>query len=109
MLFVNTDQLTPWERLPGWLGRIFHSKNLTLARWDFSRGSSIHQHCHPTEEVWYVTDGELDITIEGETRVARKGRAAIVPNNGLHNVVALTDGSAFVVNFPMREDEPTGG
>jgi len=63
--FINTNNLAVIERLPGWNGRYFHSANMTFAHYDFKRGSSIHEHFHPQEEVYEVIEGELELTIDG--------------------------------------------
>jgi quercetin dioxygenase-like cupin family protein len=86
MPFVDTSSLDVIERLPGWYGRYFHSASMTFAHYDFKRGSSIHEHSHPQEEV------------------ARAGLVAIVPSNVLHSVKALTDGRAIIVDYPVRRD-----
>jgi unsaturated pyranuronate lyase len=104
MPVVDTRQIRAIEKLPGWRGRLFHSANLTFGHWDFTAGSSIHEHFHPQEEVWEVIEGELEITIDGQTSVARPGVAAIVPANARHSARALTDGKAIVVDFPLRTD-----
>src|SRR5438045_4372903 len=80
MPFVDTSSLRVIERLPGWHGRYFHSPSITFAHYDFVRGSSIHEHFHPQEEVYEVVEGELEITIDGVTEVARPGMVAIVPS-----------------------------
>ena len=108
MPFVDTTVQEPWERLPGWRGRFFQSESMTFAYWDFDAGSSIHEHHHPNEEVWNVIEGELEVTIDGETQRAGPGSAAIVPLNARHSVRALTDGRALVVDYPIRADEPGG-
>jgi unsaturated pyranuronate lyase len=69
MPFVDTRNLKVVERLPGWHGRYFHSPSMTFGHYDFDRGSSIHEHFHPQEEVWSVIDGELEITIDGRAIV----------------------------------------
>ena len=102
MPFVDTNALPQHERRPGWLGRCFHSPSLTFAHWEFTKGSGIHEHEHPQEEVWEVIEGELSVTIAGETQVAGPGMAAIVPANTPHSVVALTDGKAIVIDYPLR-------
>ena len=51
MPFLDTNSLPVIERLPGWHGRYFHSQNMTFAHYDFTCGSSIHEHFHPEEEV----------------------------------------------------------
>jgi quercetin dioxygenase-like cupin family protein len=102
MTFVDTSSLKVIERLPGWFGRYFHSANMTFAHYDFKRGASIHEHFHPEEEVYEVTEGELEVTIDGEARIARPGLVAIVPSNARHSIKALTDGRAIIVDYPLR-------
>ncbi len=92
------------ERLPGWRGRYFHSPSMTLAHYDFARGSSIHEHFHPQEEVYEVLEGELEVTIDGVAQIARTGVVAIVPAGVRHSVKALTDGRAIIVDFPVRPE-----
>ena len=72
MPFVNTNDLRVIERLPGWHGRYFHSDNMTFAHYDFTRGSSIHEHFHPEEEVYEVIEGELEVTIDGVAQIVRR-------------------------------------
>src|SRR6202048_1587561 len=104
MPFVDTSALPVIERLPGWHGRYFHSANMTFAHYDFTRGSSIHEHFHPQEEVYEVIDGELELTIDGVTQIAGSGVVAIVPGGVHHSVKALTDGRAIIVDYPLRPE-----
>src|ERR1700691_573887 len=104
MPFIDTSTLDVIERLPGWHGRYFHSPSMTFAHYDFVRGSSIHEHSHPQEEVYEVIEGELEMTVDGVTQVARAGLVAIVPANVRHSVKALTDGRAIIVDYPLRRD-----
>lgn len=104
MPFLDTNSLLEIERLPGWHGRYFHSQNMTFAHYDFVRGSSIHEHFHPEEEVYEVIEGELEVTIDGVTQIARAGLVAIVPANVRHSVKAIADGRAIIVDCPARRD-----
>jgi len=104
MPFVDINDLTATERLPGWHGRYFHSPNMTFAHYDFVSGSSIHEHNHPQEEVYEVIEGELEITIDGVTQIAKPGIVAIVPPNAKHSVRALTAGRAIIVDTPLRPE-----
>jgi quercetin dioxygenase-like cupin family protein len=104
MPFVDTSKLEVIERLPGWHGRYFHSANMTFAHYDFKRGSSIHEHFHPQEEVYEVVEGEMEVTIDGEAQIARPGMVAIVPSNARHSVKALTDGRVVIVDYPFRPE-----
>jgi quercetin dioxygenase-like cupin family protein len=104
MPFVDTDKLKVTERLPGWHGRYFHSRSMTFAHYDFLRGSSIHEHFHPQEEVYEVIEGKLEVTVDGVSQIARPGLVAIVPSNVRHSVKALTDGRVIIVDYPSRHD-----
>jgi quercetin dioxygenase-like cupin family protein len=104
MPFVDIDKLKVIERLPGWRGRYFHSPSMTFAHYEFDRGSTIHEHFHPQEEVYEVIEGELELTIDGVAQIARAGFVGIVPSNVRHSVKALTDGRAIIVDYPVRHD-----
>lgn len=104
MPFIDTRDLEVIERKPGWRGRYFDSPSMTFANWEFDKGSSIHEHFHPQEEVWQIIEGQLEVTIDGVTQIAGPGMVAIVPANTRHSVVALSDGKAIVVDYPLRRD-----
>ena len=104
MPFVDTNSLPVFERLPGWNGRFFHWAHMTFAHYDFTRGSSIHEHFHPQEEVYEVIEGELEVTVAGVAQIVRPGLVAIVPCNVRHSVKALTDGRAIIVDHPTRPE-----
>jgi quercetin dioxygenase-like cupin family protein len=104
MPFIDTGSLRTIERLSGWRGRYFCSANMTFAHYDFVRGSSIHEHFHPEEEVYEVIEGELELTIDGVAQIVHRGLVAIVPANVCHSVKALTDGQAIIVDYPVRRD-----
>jgi quercetin dioxygenase-like cupin family protein len=111
MPFIDTREIQTREPLPGWEGRYFHSQSMTFGYYRVAAGASIHEHFHPNEEVWHVIEGELEVTIAGETRVAGPGCVAVVPPNTPHSVRALTDGRSIVVDHPLREmvgRAPTG-
>lgn len=104
MAFVDISKLGVIERLPGWHGRYFHSASMTFAHYDFVRGSTIHEHFHSQEEVYEVIEGELELTIDGVTQIARAGVVGIVPSNVRHSVKALTGGRAIIVDYPRRRE-----
>ena len=99
---TSTD-LKVIERLPGLKGRYVHSLNMTFAHYEFAAGSKIHEHFRPEEEVYEVIEGELELTIDDKTEIARPGIVAIVPANIRHSVRALTDGRLIVVDHPARK------
>jgi quercetin dioxygenase-like cupin family protein len=77
---------------------------MTFAHYDFAAGSTIHEHFHAEEEVYEVIEGELELTIDGESVIAKPGIIAIVPPNSRHSVRALTNGRLIVIDHPARPD-----
>jgi quercetin dioxygenase-like cupin family protein len=103
MPFIDTSQLDVLNKRPGWRGRLFHSANNTFVWWDFDKDADIHNHFHEQEEVWHVIEGELEVTVAGETRRCGPGSVALIPPGARHSVVALSKGRAIVVDHPLRE------
>lgn len=103
MTFVQTNELSVKEPRPGWRGRFFHSRDMTFAYYMVKAGAWIHEHSHLSDEVWNIIEGQLEITIADETRVAGPGFAVIVPPDTTHSLKALTDVRAIVVDHPRRD------
>ena len=91
MPFIEPSQLAAKELLPGWVARFFHSQHMTFAYTEIAKGASVHRHHHPNEEVWNVIEGELEITLDDETRTITAGGAAVVPGELDHSATAVTD------------------
>jgi quercetin dioxygenase-like cupin family protein len=104
MPFLDMNGLKVIERLPGWKGRFFHTETMTFADYEFTAGSTIHDHFHPEEEVYEVVAGELEMAVDGVTEIVRPGIVAIVPSNARHSVRALTDGRVIIVDHPARRE-----
>lgn len=102
MPFIDTHALPTTERRPGWTGRHFDSPSMSFVHYVFAKGADIHEHRHEQEEVWQVLEGELQVTVGGETLVAGPGMVAIIPSATPHSVVALSDGAAIVTDWPLR-------
>ena len=102
MAFIENGAMRTGEPLPGWRGRFFRSDSMSFAQYEVDRDSSIHEHHHPNEEVWIIVEGQLEVTVDGETRIVNAGDVAVVPGDVPHSVVALTDARAVVANHPIR-------
>jgi unsaturated pyranuronate lyase len=102
MPLIDTRGLPCKEPLPGWEGRFLNSENMTFAYYLVRAGAAVHEHDHPNEEVWNVVEGELEVTIAGETQVAGPGFVAVIPADTRHSVRALVDSRVIVVDYPAR-------
>ena len=63
-----------------------------------------HAQSHPSEEVWHIIDGEVDLTLGQETRCVRAGSAVVIPAATTHAVAAKKRYRAIVVDYPVRRE-----
>lgn len=63
-------------------------------------GSGPPPHRHPWEEIYVVLDGELEVTVDGETHVLRKGGIAHVPAGSVHAYRNLTEAHFLTIVGP---------
>ncbi len=105
MPFINLKDVPSKELLPGFAGRMIHTETMTLAYWDIKAGAVLPEHHHVHEQVAaHVISGELELTLEGETRVMKAGDVAVIPSNAVHSGRAVTDCQVLDVFSPVRED-----
>jgi quercetin dioxygenase-like cupin family protein len=104
MGFVELRELPEIQPKPGWHGRFFHSQHMTFSYYEIDPGASLHAHSHPNEEVWNVVEGELELTLDGETRRVGAGGALVVPAGITHAAAATKRCSVIVVDHPVRHE-----
>lgn len=104
MPFVNLDALDRSEEIPGYLGAFAHGGDMTVANWSVEAGAEFPEHAHPHEQISIVTQGEFELTLDGETDILRPGQIAVIPSNTPHSGVARTACTIIDVFSPVRED-----
>ena len=103
MLVIDLNKL-PVRELFGCRARVVHSQFMTFAHWYFEAGQVIAPHSHPHEQVATVLEGELKLTVDGDTRRLGPGAVAIIPPNASHTAKALTACTVIDAFYPVRED-----
>ncbi|HEY69909.1 MAG TPA: cupin domain-containing protein [Anaerolineae bacterium] len=104
MTFLNLDEIEARELLPGLTMRCVHSEGMTLVYWEIEAGAEMPLHDHPHEQVANVLEGELQLTVQGETRILKPGQVAVIGSNVPHAGKAITDCRVLDVFHPVRED-----
>ena len=104
MPFFKVDDLPVTEMLAGVFRRAVYLEKVMLTFFEFEPGQEIPEHSHPHEQISYVLEGEMNFTLDGETRTLRAGEGATIPSNTPHS--ATFSGPARVVDawHPVRED-----
>ena len=90
--------------MPGYHGRLVHTRNMTIAFWKVEKGASVPEHSHFHEQVLYVMEGEFEFTVANQTKVYYPGDIVVIDPNVPHNGTALTACTLLDVFSPPRDD-----
>jgi quercetin dioxygenase-like cupin family protein len=61
-------------------------REAVIANIDITSGSSTGRHTHPGDEITYVSQGELEVTIDGQKpHVYKAGEGFVIPGGSVHN------------------------
>lgn len=102
--FVSLSEIEEKEIIQGFFGKMIHADNITVAHFRVLAGSVLPEHHHVHEQVTNVLEGELEMTIGGETHVCKAGEVVVIPSNTPHSARAVTDCRLFDIFQPVRED-----
>jgi quercetin dioxygenase-like cupin family protein len=104
MKTISVNDAPARELFPGYRARLVHSERMTFSYVDVDAGASFAEHDHPHEQVIHMLEGELEVTIDGETRVLCAGDVAVVPSNARHRGTAITACRILDAFSPTRDD-----
>ena len=102
------DEIGERTIIKGFHGKFVHSERMTFVMWRFDKGTILPRHQHPHEQVAIVFEGELEITVDGETFLCTAGSALVIPPNAWHEGRFLTECRILDVFAPVREDYREG-
>jgi len=88
----------------GILGHYVHGSNMTFGLVEIKAGSDLPAHHHPHEQITYILEGELDMTIGGQQFLLKAGMYHVIPSNVVHGAIARVDCKVIDVFNPVRED-----
>lgn len=92
------------ELAKGIKGRYFHTNSMTIGFVDIEKGAILPPHSHFHEQTTQITEGQLEMTIDGVTQVLEPGVITLIPSNIVHSARALTDCKVVDIFSPVRED-----
>jgi quercetin dioxygenase-like cupin family protein len=93
VILVSALALTVVAQNPGIQRTIVQRQDLSMpgreavvARVEIAPGASAGRHTHTGEEISYVTDGEMDVLIEGRPpQHVKSGESFIIPAGAIHD------------------------
>jgi unsaturated pyranuronate lyase len=92
------------QTIPGFYGKMVHGASSSLVFWDIKKGGISPAHHHVHEQITYIIEGELDMTIGGEKYLMTAGTVHVIPSNVPHSAVAITDCKIIDSFAPARDD-----
>lgn len=101
---IDLKNVPAKEIIPGYHVKFVHTENMTFAYWNIKAGAALPEHAHVNEQVSNLTEGEFEMTVEGEKQVMKSGSVVVIPSNVRHSGKALTHCRMTDVFFPVRED-----
>lgn len=85
-----------WEFVDGVRLHAIGGEQVLLCRVQYAAGKQVPWHRHDdTEQVMFILDGEVEMTIENETATLRAGDVVVV-NRGLHHKLYSEGGVTFM-------------
>lgn len=100
----DLDSLPTRELFPGFTARLLHTPRITHSFVRATAGYAFPEHAHPHEQVVTVLEGELELTVGGETTRLTPGAAYAIPPDVPHSGRAITDCRVLDTFAPTRED-----
>ncbi|MEO5917946.1 MAG: cupin domain-containing protein [Candidatus Limnocylindrales bacterium] len=85
--------------------RRIQGEHITLAMVELEAGTAVPEHRHANEQLGMVLAGEVDFTLDGETRTLGPGGTWRILANLPHNVTAGPNGAVVIdVSTPVWSD-----
>lgn len=109
MPFVDWNAVPEQALGPGVRIRAPFGERIMLSLVEIDAGAVVPPHAHPHEQAGVVLEGQLELTVGGETRVLRRGESYIIPGGVEHS--ARSAGGpcrALDIFSPVREDYARG-
>jgi quercetin dioxygenase-like cupin family protein len=94
--FGTFEGIEAHEFAPGVHLRAIGGEQVLLCKVTYEPGKQVPRHSHEhTEQVMYILDGEVTMTIEDETRTLRAGETVVI-NRGLEHELHSEPGVTFM-------------
>lgn len=105
MTYFRESDLKTRQVLEGITLRAVSGDKTMMTFFEFEPNAVIPPHKHPHEQITYVIEGEMEFTVEGETRILKNGDGVVICSDQEHSARVL-DKPAKAVDawYPIRED-----
>lgn len=105
MTFFKKSDLKTKQILEGITLKAISGDKTMMTFFEFEPDAIIPPHKHQHEQITYVIAGEIEFTVEGETRTLKAGDGVVIYSNQEHGAKVLDKPTKAVdAWYPIRED-----
>jgi quercetin dioxygenase-like cupin family protein len=104
MPYIDFNSIQHLKLMDGIHGALYHSDQLTFGHLVLEEGAVLPQHHHIHEQWTHVIEGQLEFTLEGETKLMTPGISVFIPSDAVHSARAVTKCKLIDAFLPVRED-----
>lgn len=101
---LNLSTISSKEIMPGYHGKLVHSKSMTIAFWTVNKDAEVPEHSHMNEQIMHVMEGQFQFTLDGVTKIYLPGDIVVIAAHQKHSGKAITDCKLMDVFSPAREE-----
>ena len=103
--FFTVSQMKSRQIRPGIDLRCAAGEQTMLTFFDFAPDTVVSGHKHPHEQITYMLNGQLEMTVAGQVKLLKAGDGVVIPGNIEHSAKVI-GGPAKVLDawYPKRED-----
>jgi mannose-6-phosphate isomerase-like protein (cupin superfamily) len=89
---VNEFSVARWKTLVGGIeGGQIDRDDIQFGIWELAPNATYHSHRHEVPEIYFVTEGRADWTVDGVTREVGPGIAIYTKSGAVHKMVNKSD------------------
>lgn len=104
-VFFHQERLRASEALPGIRRSAIWMDRVMMTFFQFEPESVVPEHAHENEQITLVTAGEMEFTLDGETRRLYTGDGVCVPAGVPHSARILDQATSAIDAWaPPREE-----
>lgn len=102
---VSSAKVEAVEMLPGiWRRTLNYGEQVMIVHFTLEEGATVPPHRHPQEQVGYVVEGELLMTVGDETYTLKAGQSYLAPSDVEHSAKVVKRAIVIDAFSPPRED-----
>jgi quercetin dioxygenase-like cupin family protein len=83
---------------------LVHGEKTLMVEFRLEKGAALPVHSHPHEQIGYLVQGRMQLTIGTEIHDVAPGDSWCIPGGVFHNAEIIEDSVAVEVFAPVREE-----